>query len=120
MIMPVLAMIKLSQSIDIVYVGGYFIFISVVTLISYQVDKKQAETGGWRVRESTLHLYEFIGGWSAAFCAQHLFRHKISKEEYQFTFWLIGGLQQYVAFDFILDWKLSQMLFYYFESMICA
>lgn len=67
--MPVIAMIKLSQHIDIIYIAGYFILISFVTFTAYQVDKKQAEKGEWRIREITLHLYEILGGWAAALCA---------------------------------------------------
>ena len=43
LILPVMAMVKLSQSINLIYIIGYFSIISVVTIIAYNLDKKQAE-----------------------------------------------------------------------------
>jgi len=36
---------------------------SLLTFLIYAVDKAAAKKGGWRIKESTLHLLSFIGGW---------------------------------------------------------
>lgn len=40
----------------------------------------------WRVPERLLHVLELSGGWPGSFVAQRLFRHKVSKGEYQDEF----------------------------------
>src|SRR4051812_27727431 len=41
--------------------------IWAVTYVSYHGDKRNAEAGKWRIPEATLHLWEILGGWPAAF-----------------------------------------------------
>ena len=99
LILPCLAAAKAGRVLNIKYVIGYLVAISVATVYVYWSDKKRAEVNSWRTPEKTLHLLELIGGWAAAFISQRLFRHKISKGEYQFMFWLIGIVHQYMSFD---------------------
>ena len=40
--------------------------------------------------EGTLHLLETLGGWQAAFVAQQVFSHKVSRQFYQIRFWSIA------------------------------
>jgi len=35
-----------------------------------------------------LHLLSLLGGWPGALIGQGLFRHKTSKQSFQFMFWL--------------------------------
>ena len=77
-------------------------FMTIVSMITYRIyghDKKLAQGGGWRVSESTLHLAELCGGWPGAFLAQRRLRHKCSKSNYQFVFWLIVLAYQIVSVD---------------------
>ena len=90
------------------FVFGYLGGIWCVTFWLYWHDKRQAETGGWRTRESTLHLAELLGGWPVAFLAQRILRHKISKTSYQVGFWLIVLLHEAASFDFVFNWRYSQ------------
>lgn len=107
-VLPACAIYKVSKVIDPVYIGVYLLLISIITVYSYWSDKRKAKSDLWRTPESTLHLLELAGGWVAAFFSQRLFRHKISKKEYQFVFWVIAVIHQYVSFDFMNDWRYSQ------------
>lgn len=65
-----------------------FIALSLISYLVYGYDKSQAQTNGWRIPESTLHLLSLLGGWPGAICAQHIMRHKIKKPSFMATFWL--------------------------------
>lgn len=68
-------------------VFGYFCF-SILTFISYAIDKEKAKRGAWRIPESTLHLLSFLGGWPGAVLGQQLLRHKSKKQPFRTIFWL--------------------------------
>jgi uncharacterized membrane protein YsdA (DUF1294 family) len=106
-ILPVIAFIKVVSVIEIHYVVAYLALITGLTFVMYRSDKQKAEAGAWRIPESSLHLLELAGGWAAAFWAQRLYRHKVRKVSYQVTFWMIGGIHQFVALDFLFDWRYS-------------
>jgi uncharacterized membrane protein YsdA (DUF1294 family)/cold shock CspA family protein len=63
--------------------------MSLVTFLCYAHDKSAAQQKAWRVRESTLHLLAFVGGWPGALVAQHVLRHKCSKHSFQWEFWFL-------------------------------
>lgn len=71
-----------------VIVIGLYIVMSLVTFITYAIDKSSAQNGGWRTRESTLHFFALIGGWPGAFYAQKKLRHKSIKKEFQNIYWV--------------------------------
>lgn len=71
-----------------VVVLGLYAVASVVAFCVYWWDKSAARNGHWRTRESTLHLFALVGGWPGALAAQRLLRHKSSKQEFQWVFWL--------------------------------
>lgn len=62
--------------------------LSLLAILAYGGDKSAARKGHWRTPESTLHLIGLLGGWPGAMLAQQMFRHKSSKAEFQFMFWL--------------------------------
>lgn len=108
LIFPALMAAHLAHIFDSRYIYGYLLAVSLVTFFLNMHDKRMAESGGWRTPEATLHLFEFLGGWPAAFIAQRVFRHKISKLRYQISFWMIVVLQEFVSFDFSQNWVLSK------------
>jgi uncharacterized membrane protein YsdA (DUF1294 family) len=108
LIIPFCALCKLSGFLDWRGVAGYACVISLGMWFLYRKDKQQAEAGGWRTPEVTLHAIEVFGGWPAAFLAQRWYRHKIAKRIYQINFWAIVVLHQFVAFDYLQDWRFSQ------------
>jgi len=107
---PGYALSRLAGRIDWRILGGAPVAMSALTYFLYRSDKLRATAAEWRIPESTLHFCEMLGGWPGAFLAQRKFRHKISKISYQFIFWAIVSLHQFVALDFLIDWKLTNAL----------
>jgi uncharacterized membrane protein YsdA (DUF1294 family) len=71
----------------IIYVG-----CSLVAIVLFGIDKRAARLGRRRIRESTLHGVEFVGGFPGALAAQQLFRHKRAKPSFFLVTWLIAAL----------------------------
>jgi uncharacterized membrane protein YsdA (DUF1294 family)/cold shock CspA family protein len=65
---------------------------SAVAFIAYWLDKHAAQGGRSRISESTLHLFELVGGWPGALLAQHVLRHKTRKASYRAAFWTVVAL----------------------------
>lgn len=103
--LPVLAL--MISDLPPLLLGVWPAGISLVTFWLYHDDKRRAQGGGWRIRESTLHLCELLGGWPAAFIAQRVFRHKSAKGSYLLVFRTIVVIHQLVAADFISGGMLS-------------
>ncbi|MEZ5705199.1 MAG: cold shock and DUF1294 domain-containing protein [Burkholderiaceae bacterium] len=61
--------------------------INLSTFFTYLHDKNAAERGAWRISENQLHALSLMGGWPAAWFAQRMFNHKISKAPFQATYW---------------------------------
>jgi len=105
--LPALAIAKLP--IDSRITCGYAVLVSVGTYVAYARDKAKARDRRWRTPEATLHFIELFGGWPGAFIAQRRLRHKCSKVSYQIVFWVIVVAYQYVAVDFLQQWRLSRL-----------
>ncbi|WP_298940664.1 cold shock and DUF1294 domain-containing protein [uncultured Psychromonas sp.] len=69
-----------------IIVIGLYVVMSIIAYIAYAIDKSSAQSGRWRTKESTLHLFALLGGWPGAFYAQQRLRHKSIKEEFQMGF----------------------------------
>lgn len=64
-----------------------FFALNLFTFFAYWQDKWAASRGNWRISESTLHLWSLAGGWSGAWFAQQVLRHKSSKQTFRETYW---------------------------------
>lgn len=64
-----------------------YVFMGLITLIYYRLDKWFANTNRRRVPENTLHLLSLAFGWLGAAIAQQWFRHKTIKQEFRFTYY---------------------------------
>jgi uncharacterized membrane protein YsdA (DUF1294 family)/cold shock CspA family protein len=62
--------------------------LNLVTFFDYWRDKYAAEKGRWRIKESSLHFWSFIGGWGGAWFGQQILRHKSRKASFQQVYWL--------------------------------
>ena len=105
---PSYALARLAPHIAWWILGGAPLALSVFAFFAYRSDKRSAEAGEWRVPESTLHFVSLVGGWPGAFLAQRAFRHKTSKASFQFVFWTVVLLHQFVAIDSLLDWRFTR------------
>ncbi len=65
--------------------GIWLIAASLVTFITYGYDKSQARKGGWRVRESVLHLMALAGGFIGGWFGRSVFHHKTQKAFFTFV-----------------------------------
>lgn len=63
--------------------------MSMVTFITYWLDKRKAKREGWRIPERTLHTLALFGGWPGALLGQNMFRHKTQKGSFRVVFWLV-------------------------------
>ena len=61
--------------------------LSAISFIFYGFDKYRATSQGWRIRENSLHVMDFFGGWPGGFFAQYCFKHKTRKTSFQLIFW---------------------------------
>lgn len=66
----------------------WYVGISAVTFAAFSWDKFQAQAGGWRTRETTLHTLSLLGGWPGGLLAMQLLRHKTRKLSFQILFWI--------------------------------
>jgi uncharacterized membrane protein YsdA (DUF1294 family) len=72
--------------------AAYLIVVAVMSLacfVAYGLDKHRAVHGGRRVRERTLHVLAFLGGWPGAILGQRRFRHKTQKVSFRIVFWIL-------------------------------
>ncbi|MEH6757451.1 MAG: DUF1294 domain-containing protein [Parasphingorhabdus sp.] len=58
------------------------LLINVWTFCMFGWDKVRAESGGWRVAESSLLGLAFIGGTAGAYAGRAVFRHKTRKQPF--------------------------------------
>jgi uncharacterized membrane protein YsdA (DUF1294 family) len=95
-----------------------YLLMSGICYRVYQKDKKFAKTQQWRIPETTLHLYEILGGWPGALIAQRTLRHKNKKLLFQLTFWLIVALHVIGWFDYlVLNQLLTHQIILFISSL---
>lgn len=98
-------------------VAGGWAILSGLTYLVYSWDKRQARAAGQREPENLLHLLELLGGWPGAWIAQRRLRHKTTKLSFQLVFWLIVGLHEFVAIDFLRGWAVVHLVVQRFHAL---
>jgi uncharacterized membrane protein YsdA (DUF1294 family) len=70
--------------------GGSILVMSLITFVTYWIDKRRAQRGidDRRIPESTLHVLSLMGGWPGAIVAQETFRHKTRKTSFRIMMWV--------------------------------
>ena len=65
-----------------------YLIVSVITFVTYAMDKSAAKKGDWRTPEITLHVLALSCGWPGALLAQKFLRHKTKKQPFRMIFWI--------------------------------
>lgn len=60
----------------------YLIAINLITFFAFGIDKRKAEKGVWRTKESTLLGLAVIGGSVGALLGMNAFRHKTKYKKF--------------------------------------
>jgi uncharacterized membrane protein YsdA (DUF1294 family) len=108
LLLPAMTLRRLAHLVDYRWILVAAGAMSFFTFLLYLADKERARDNEWRIPESTLHLFGFLGGWPGAYLAQRWFRHKTSKIPFQIVFWTIVAIHQFVAADFINGWRIMR------------
>lgn len=66
--------------------------LSLTSAFLYGFDKHRAMRDGRRVPESTLLLFDLLGGWPGGWWAQYKFRHKTQKTSFRIRFLLAAAI----------------------------
>ncbi len=64
-----------------IYLGILFI-MSIITLITYKIDKTRAIKKQWRIKEAVLLSLAVCGGSIGAIIGMHFLRHKVRKPRF--------------------------------------
>lgn len=80
-----------------------YLVMSLITFITYGVDKRRAIRGDRRVPEITLHALELFFGFPGALLAQQVFRHKRKKPRYLVVFWILVLVHAAIAAWLLVD-----------------
>ena len=62
-----------------------YLILNLVVFVSFGWDKRKAEKGKWRTRESTLLALGFIGPWGAI-AGMKTFHHKTQKNKFKWIY----------------------------------
>ncbi|WP_240731231.1 DUF1294 domain-containing protein [Exiguobacterium mexicanum] len=61
----------------------YYIVTNFLAFMSFNLDKRRAKSGEWRISEQTLLILVWIGGAFGAYLAMRFFRHKTLKPKFR-------------------------------------
>ncbi len=64
-----------------------YVVMSLACGIAYWLDKSAAQSGQWRISETSLLMFGLFGGWPGAIVAQQTLRHKTVKTSFRVAFW---------------------------------
>ena len=88
----------------------YLMGINALTALVFLYDKRQSQSGGWRVPENTLLGLAILGGALGAKCAQIKFRHKTRKQPFGHILNAILMLQVLLIIALALPWTRDLLL----------
>lgn len=68
------------------YIITYVIVINLIAFLAIYIDKKKAQKGKWRIKESTLFMLVLLGGGIGGIAGMYTFRHKTQKMQFVIGF----------------------------------
>ena len=74
-------------------IGIYLIFVNLLGLIYFFVDKQKAKRQSWRTPEATLFTIALFGGSAGCLLGMYLFHHKTHKPKFYIGMPVILGVQ---------------------------
>ena len=86
-------MIELNNIFTIKNIIIYLIIINLIAFLAMFIDKKKAQKGKWRIKESTLLILALMGGSIGAISGMYIFHHKTQKPRFYIGFPIIIILQ---------------------------
>ena len=78
----------------------YVLVINLITFLAMFIDKRKAEKGEWRIKESTLFLLVALGGSIGGITGMYTFHHKTKKLKFSIGFPVILALQIFLIIYF--------------------
>ena len=82
------------------------IAINLIAFAAFGLDKAKARRGEYRIAESTLLLFAFLGGTLGAYAGRRAFRHKTRKQPFNSNLFAIAVLQM-LALGGLIGWWFS-------------
>ena len=64
----------------------YLLFINLITFLAMYIDKRRAQWGKWRIKESTLFTLVLLGGGIGGIAGMRVLRHKTKKTRFVIGF----------------------------------
>ena len=86
-------MIELNNIFTIKNLIIYLLVINLIAFLAMLIDKRKAQKGRWRIKESTLLILALIGGSIGAISGMYTFHHKTQKPRFCIGFPVIIILQ---------------------------
>ena len=74
-------------------IAAALIAINLIAFAAFGLDKAKARRGQYRIAESTLLLFTFLGGTLGAYAGRRAFRHKTRKQPFNSRLFTIAVLQ---------------------------
>jgi len=82
------------------------IAINLIAFLAFGLDKILAEARSWRIAESTLLMWAFLGGTPGAYAGRALFRHKTRKQPFSNHLHTIAVVQV-LGLGALVGWQLG-------------
>ncbi|MCU9614163.1 DUF1294 domain-containing protein [Caldibacillus lycopersici] len=74
------------------------LFINLIGFLLMGIDKKRARKHQWRIKESTLWLFAFIGGGVGTTIGMYLFHHKTKHTSFKLGFPFLAIIQVVIVY----------------------
>ena len=84
-------------------IASALIAINFIAFAAFGVDKAKARRGQYRIAESTLLLFAFLGGTLGAYAGRSVFRHKTRKQPFNSHLFQIAAGQM-LALGGLIGW----------------